>query len=508
MATAAAASPSAQERGEPPQEMFYSTAGLQRAAERRSQREWLAEAIASSETKIVPVWQCKVMTSGDRGVTLTSADLAEDLAAENRIGPIFLGLSASQGLPVFALGVTGDSAGDEEGPRYAAAPAAARWVDLRRDGPNLRPEDAALFAFARGLVDWHTKNAFCGRCGAEQAVVEAGHALKCTSASCGASGYPRLDPAVIMLVTCGDYVLLGRQARWDKGRYSLLAGFVELGETFEMAVAREVLEEAGVEVDISSVRYAASQPWPFPSSLMIGFTAAAAAQPPALATSGGDGGAGGAKGASLREDERAAILGAQRALPAPQVDTLELEEARWIHRDFVRAAVSEGGAAAAAALPGGTLFGVPGRYAIARVLLERWAAEGSTAALDDVLPSVRIDTGDGLSVLSLSGAGVLKYVLMRVSSRRGGGGSKLIVRGDKLMPFHRDILEAARAEASPHGLKVEPLGGGRMEHRPELNVVRVYGFSQAFGQADHEVTAALVRRWYPFYEVTTSNDGY
>jgi NAD+ diphosphatase len=128
-------------------------------------------------------------------------------------------------------------------------------------------EDASLAVHAVGLSRWHQTHRFCPRCGAETQIGEAGHLRICPS--CGTHHFPRTDPAVIMLITDGDRALLGRQPSWPKKRFSTLAGFVEPGESLPDAVRREVLEEVGVEV--GDVEFAGSQPWPFPSSLMLGF---------------------------------------------------------------------------------------------------------------------------------------------------------------------------------------------------------------------------------------------
>jgi NAD+ diphosphatase len=123
------------------------------------------------------------------------------------------------------------------------------------------------------MIHWHRRQRFCGVCGSETLSQSAGHVRACVSASCGATHFPRTDPATIMLVTDGDRCLLGRQPRWPQGMYSTLAGFVEPGESLEDAVIREVKEEAGIIA--TNVTYNSSQPWPFPSSLMVGFFAEA-----------------------------------------------------------------------------------------------------------------------------------------------------------------------------------------------------------------------------------------
>jgi NAD+ diphosphatase len=140
---------------------------------------------------------------------------------------------------------------------------------VRQAAAVLSREEGGLVAYAAALLNWHRRHRFCSACGRPSDVVEAGLTRLCPN--CGAEHHPRTDPVVIMLVTDGDRLLLGRQASWPSGRYSALAGFVEPGEALEEAVAREVREEAGVIV--GRPRYVASQPWPFPASLMLGFTA-------------------------------------------------------------------------------------------------------------------------------------------------------------------------------------------------------------------------------------------
>lgn len=150
----------------------------------------------------------------------------------------------------------------------------ASWLDLRSAGSQLPTFDAGLFAYARALAHWQARTRYCPVCGAMLLLVSVGHRARCTNPACGVEQFPRTDAAVIMIVTHDDVCLLGRQASWPERRYSALAGFVEPGETLEDAVCREVFEEAGVFVD--DCEYHSSQPWPFPASLMVGFTARAA----------------------------------------------------------------------------------------------------------------------------------------------------------------------------------------------------------------------------------------
>ena len=163
--------------------------------------------------------------------------------------------------------------GYRDGVRHAAVvvdrvPDELHPTSLRMIGPSLASEDASLGVHAVGIARWHEKHRFCATCGAPSEPAQAGHVRICTA--CAAHHFPRTDPAVIMLITDDqDRALLGRQPVWPEGRFSTLAGFVEPGESLEDAVRREVAEEVGVEV--GEVRYAGSQPWPFPASLMLGF---------------------------------------------------------------------------------------------------------------------------------------------------------------------------------------------------------------------------------------------
>jgi len=154
------------------------------------------------------------------------------------------------------------------------APTGARFEELRPLSATLPEREAALLAYARALSIWRARHRYCGACGAPTVPLRAGHVLGCSNPDCGQQLFPRIDPAIIVLVTDGERALLGRQASWARDRYSTIAGFVEPGESIEDAVAREVLEETGIEVD--DVDYHSSQPWPFPSSLMLGFHARAA----------------------------------------------------------------------------------------------------------------------------------------------------------------------------------------------------------------------------------------
>ena len=193
-------------------------------------------------------------------------------------------------------------------------------VDLRTAAATWPHLQAAIFAQARALLYWQERNHFCGACGKALSLVRAGYMAKCEA--CGSEHYPRTDSAVIMAVSDGERLLLGRQASWPENRWSVLAGFLEPGESLEQTVIREVWEEAGVRVD--RAEYAASQPWPFPASLMLGFHAYAKPQP---ATAGD-----------------------------------ELEQAQWFTAQQIRDGIASG------------QLGISPRLSISRWLIEDWCA--------------------------------------------------------------------------------------------------------------------------------------
>jgi NAD+ diphosphatase len=280
--------------------IVFSGAALDRAPALRRRYEWLEAQRADPRARSVLM--------SERGVLLDGGRLQLERPSADAL---FLGLM--DGTPLFA---------DHVG---AAEPQRGHAAGLREAATELPAGEAALAAYAGSLLAWHRRHRFCANCGAPTEPRDGGHERFCPA--CEAHHFPRTDPVVIVRVTDGaDGLLLGRQARWPDGRFSLLAGYVEPGETLEEAVRREVLEESGVALD--SVSYVASQPWPFPSSLMLGFSAIA-----------------------------------ERGDPAPGDD--ELAEVRWFEREEVeRAARGEG-----------TLMLAP-PYSIARRLIDAWLAEG------------------------------------------------------------------------------------------------------------------------------------
>jgi NAD+ diphosphatase len=261
---------------------------LDRAGARRADEAWVAAQLEHPGARAVVGASAGVLVVGDAPALVP----LEPLRREG-VEPILLGVDDAG--PLFAVdlddlrGRGGDDGwatrGSWVGDRSAGeavdvpgAPDGAELRNLRDVAARLSGADAGLLAHAAALLHWRRISRFCGRCGAPTEPRDAGHMRRCTR--CGLQIHPRTDPVVIMLVTDGDRVLLGRQPSWEPGRYSALAGFVEPGESLESAVAREVLEEAGVTV--GAVRYVASQPWPFPASLMLGFEAEWAGGEPAV----------------------------------------------------------------------------------------------------------------------------------------------------------------------------------------------------------------------------------
>ena len=239
---------------------IFAGAFVDRSGHRRKDPEWLQAAVDSPECRFVPIWGDKCLAEGEpfRTVLLNRSEVAEFLDSQETI---FLGMYQEQ--PVFAVGI--DSALD------APFPGSGEFHDLRYLGSVLPVDEANLVAHARALVLWHGLQKHCGICGALSRVESGGNTRICGNEECGTQTFPRVDPAIIVLVSNDEQCLLGRQAGWPEGRYSTIAGFVEPGESLEDAVRREVAEETNVEV--GNVHYHSSQPWPFPSSLMLGFTA-------------------------------------------------------------------------------------------------------------------------------------------------------------------------------------------------------------------------------------------
>jgi NAD+ diphosphatase len=290
-------------------ENLFAGAYLDRRAEARLREDWLAEAQADPATRYLLMRSGAALTlapaeQAPARIALLSGDDPRVTAAASPERSVLLGWFRATRCVLVDLG-----------PDAPVHEPAERMVELRPLANELAPDEAGLLAYARALHLWHHNHRYCGRCGAPTRSERAGHMRRCTS--CDAQNFPRLDPAIIVLVHDGERALLGRQASWQANRYSTIAGFVEPGESLEDAVRREVAEETGIAV--RELAYHSSQPWPFPASLMLGFIARGEHAPPRLH----DG---------------------------------ELEDARWLTRAEIKAGVVH----------------LPPREAISRRLIEHW----------------------------------------------------------------------------------------------------------------------------------------
>ena len=296
---------------------------LDRAAHLRGNDEKLLalEGDPNSRAYVVHRDSLVVKREGDGSRALLSIDEAHKFGANP--GTIFLGLR--DGAAVFGMGISA-AAVEKLMTRDDVAVNELRGMAMQGVVP---PEQLSAIAMAKSMVSWHQRHGFCANCGTRTAMKEGGWKRDCPN--CKAEHFPRTDPVVIMLVTSGDKCLLGRQKQFLPGMYSCLAGFVEAAETIEDAVRREILEESGIRC--TDVNYYMTQPWPYPSSLMIGCTARATS-----------------------ED----IV----------VDRTELEDARWFDRDEARLMITR-------KHPDG-LAG-PHPFAIAHHLVGRWVHGGTTA---------------------------------------------------------------------------------------------------------------------------------
>jgi len=293
---------------------------LDRASYQRSQSDWVAQRIADPDSLAMVIWNGKPMVENRNGggsqIAYVRASMAEELSdGGERL--LFMGLWKETA--VFALDVEGQS-DPADGPMQGMG----RFEDLRAVALDLPSGDAAMAATAKAMFEWRRRHRYCSNCGQPSQPADGGWRRLC--AACKTEHFPRTDPVVIMLAIREERCLLGRQAAWPKGMFSALAGFLEPGESIEEACAREIFEEAGLKTE--RVRYHSTQPWPYPSSLMIGLMA------------------------EVEEGE---------ATP----DQTELEEVRWFTRAEARELIG-------AALPGAR---APGSMAIAYQLIKAWAEE-------------------------------------------------------------------------------------------------------------------------------------
>ncbi len=291
---------------------YFSGPYIDRRAEEREHPDWAREALADARTLYLLVSGTRhlIYTQPEPRIAFLDGAAATALAAEkSRL--VLLGWFRERRCVLVEVG--------EE--TSLQLPGQASFEELRPLSSLLAGEEAGLLAYARALSIWRARQRYCGACGAPTIPQRAGHCMRCSREGCAQEFFPRLDPAIIVLVTDGERALLGRQATWPAGRYSTIAGFVEPGESLEDAVAREVMEETGVPV--TGARYDSSQPWPFPASIMLGFRAWARPESP-VRLSG------------------------------------ELEDARWFTRQEIRAG-------------GATLL--PFVHSISRRLIVKWLEE-------------------------------------------------------------------------------------------------------------------------------------
>ncbi len=293
----------------------YSSEFINRAGEMRRDDSWISARLRDPETRLVPVRHDRNLLRGRFAAFFSPANAGE-LLDDPRIEPIFLGIDEHG--PLFAIDVS--HLGERELAIHAQD---CVFEELYGIATQLMRRDASLLSHAAWLVRWRRHHRYCGACGHATEAREAGHVRACTNGACGILAFPRTDPAVIMITEHGDRCLLARPKDWPGRLHSCLAGFVEPGESAEEAVVREIREESGLEV--RDVCFHATQPWPYPCSLMLGFFAVA-------------------------ESDRLSI------------DTDELAEARWFSRAELNAPDLD--------------IDLPRRDSIARGLIDAWIASG------------------------------------------------------------------------------------------------------------------------------------
>jgi len=309
----------------------FTSVRLDRLVERRDDAGWIGEALTGEDAHYVPLWRSRsLLLAGEDGTIAVylRPDALDDL---NAIQPPTL-LGTDDKRTYFAVSVT-----DQQRDHIVAAHPGAEFADLRRYSIDMDAKHAGILAYAKALHYWQHRHRFCGVCGTPNLLQSAGHRMVCGNTECGRQSFPRIDPAIIVLVTHEDACLLGRNRRWPPRRFSTLAGFVEPGESLEDAVVREVYEESSVT--LTDIRYVSSQPWPFPASSMCGFYAEAESRDCAISD--------------------------------------ELEEMRWFTPDELTAAV----------LAGEVLLSPP--VSIAFQLLAEWFRRQGGGALEDVYRRAR-----------------------------------------------------------------------------------------------------------------------
>jgi NAD+ diphosphatase len=245
----------------------FTSVRLDRMVEYRDDSGWVDGALEAEDAHFVPLWRSRSLLARDDTGTLAVYLKPEDLPERDLIQPPTL-LGTDHKRTYFAVSIT-DRQRDDVLRSYPDA----GFTDLRRASIDMDAKHAGILAYAKALHYWQHRHLFCGVCGNPNRLLSAGHKLVCSNEECARETFPRIDPAIIVLVTHKDACLLGRSPNWPPKRFSTLAGFVEPGESLEDAVVREVFEEASVQ--LGNIRYVSSQPWPFPASSMCGFFAEA-----------------------------------------------------------------------------------------------------------------------------------------------------------------------------------------------------------------------------------------
>ena len=305
----------------------FSTNFLDRVSIKRSNEIWINDQFNNESARIIPVSNSKVLCTSiqnPRAIYLSQNDL-NDFPNTFELS-IFLGISDNKNY--FAI--------DIESMKYTSILSdkkGGEFLDFKQVISLLSYCDNAMLALARFMINWQSRNQYCGKCGNTTKRAEAGNLRICENTDCGQNHFPIMDPAIIVLVSFDEYCLLGHQNVWPKGMYSTIAGFIEPGESIEDAVIREVNEETGVIV--GRVKYQHSQPWLFPSSLMLGFTATA-------------------KGNEIK------------------IDKNELEDARWFSREEIKDNLKNGS------------MRLPIKVSIAYNLIEEWFNKGNMGKLDAI----------------------------------------------------------------------------------------------------------------------------
>lgn len=316
------------------EQVTFGGSGLDRADEVRGDEAMIQVAVAEGRARSIVLWRGKPLLRAETLDELVVVTPDHPVLAYYKVPPILLGRDESGDL-ILAHDISAwvppglepdqlDTFLDASEQVHPDLPEGSAFAELRRVMTRLNPRDAELAATAKAVFGWHLTHRFCARCGQESRMIRAGWQRACDH--CGGQHFPRTDPVVIMLITRGNSVLMGRSPGWPEGMYSLLAGFIEPGETIEAAVRREVWEEAGIKV--GQVSYLASQPWPFPASLMFG-----------------------CRGEALSEEIT--------------IDPQEIDDAQWMSREEILSAFA-----------GEHPFLMPARKgAIAHFLLENWLAD-------------------------------------------------------------------------------------------------------------------------------------